>query len=233
MNQSFHLYQLQKIDSQIDWINQRLIIIQTIISQDTRLKEAQDAHDHKQNEVTQEQKSLKRIESEISARQIKLEQSEENLYSGRIKAPKELQDIQNEIAAIKRSITGLEDQQIEIMLKLESLQSELLIEEKKLLQTQATVTQDHALLLGEQTQITNDRERLSTERAASVQQINPESLEKYSHLRKTKKGIAVSVVADYSCSACGGTITPSDCQTARTIDPMFFCPTCGRIVYAG
>lgn len=233
MNQSFHLFQLQKIDSQIVWINQRLSAIQTSLDQDTRKSEALLIQEQALKAVAQEQHKLKTIETEILSRRNKLEQSEANLYSGRVKVPKELQDIQNEIAAIKRAIAHLEDQQLESMLTLEALQTQAAEDQNRFNQIEALVAQEQAALMGEKSQISTDLERLLMERGAALQQVNAENLARYERLRTTKRGVAVASVVDYSCSACGGSLTPSDCQTARSSPTLFLCPTCSRIIYAG
>ncbi|HML39903.1 MAG TPA: hypothetical protein PKD23_04420 [Bellilinea sp.] len=233
MNPSSHLYQLQKIDSRGDAIEQRLITIQAMIDEDQRKLDAQTASFTANQNFANEQKNLTKIEDELLARRVKLEQSESNLYSGRVKNPKELQDIQNEIAAIKRSIATLEDQQLESMIRVEALQQEKSAAESFLQKIEAQVSSEQASLLGEKTQLQNEQLKLSTERKVTLQQIAADNLLKYDKFRKTKRGVAVAAVTDHSCSACGGDLTPGDCQTARSSPNLFFCPHCGRIMFAG
>jgi predicted nucleic acid-binding Zn-ribbon protein len=54
----------------------------------------------------------------------------------------------------------------------------------------------------------------------------------YDQLRKQKRGLAITTIAENSCEACGTTLTPSQQQTARSTSQLFHCPTCGRILYA-
>lgn len=233
MSQSFHLYQLQKIDSQLDQIQQRILVIQNEIANDTRLASAREESNRIHAQVEQVQRSLKKIEHEVESRRLKLEQSEANLYSGRIKVPKELQDLQSEVASLKRGISGLEDQQLEIMIQLESVRSAYEDAQQQKAQTEALVTQQHAGLIGEQSRLENDKERLLIERNAVVSQVLENNLTQYNNLRQRKQGIAVAAVEDYACTACGAGLTPAQCQAARSPAAIVYCPSCGRIIYAG
>lgn len=233
MSQSFHLYQLQKIDTRLDQIQQRITSIQNQIEDDSRLKNTRDLHDLAAEKVNRIQRELRKIEHEVESRRVKLEQSEANLYSGRIKVPKELQDLQNEVAALKRNISALEDQQLEIMLQLEEAKNEYEQLQQILLQVEAEVAQSHSGLIGEKTRLENDQQRLMIEKKAIISQIQPAMLVEYENLRQTKQGIAVASVEESSCTACGAGLTPAQCQSARSPFAVFYCPSCGRIIYAG
>ncbi len=233
MNPSFHLYQLQKLDSQLDQVEQRLGEIQNALDKDERLVAAREMVDGRHSVLIKSQNHLKRIEQDVETRRIKLEQCEANLYSGRVKNPKELQDLQAEVVSIRKAIATLEDQQLEAMLVVEAHQAEFTQGESEYQSTEAVVLQDQASLNGEKNQLIATRTRLTTEKEASQQQIDSAWLKEYNNLRKKKRGIAIASVSDSACSACGTTLTPSECQTARSSLSIYMCPTCGRILYAG
>src|SRR5574340_67934 len=96
MSQGFHLFQLQKIDAQLDQGVARALEIKNKIEADTRILDQQRLVDEAEKELATEHSHLKRIEQDTAARRIKLEQSESSLYGGKVRAPKELQDLQNE-----------------------------------------------------------------------------------------------------------------------------------------
>jgi predicted nucleic acid-binding Zn-ribbon protein len=75
-------------------------------------------------------------------------------------------------------------------------------------------------------------ERLNSERQAVVTDIASQALGAYEQLRKQKRGLAITTIADNSCEACGTTLTPSQQQTARSASQLFHCPTCGRILFS-
>ncbi len=233
MSQAFHLFQLQKIDKQIDQANARIAEINAFLQKDERLESARQFAAEKQNSLKKSQAQLKKVEQEVAGRRAKLEQSEENLYSGRIRVPKELQDLQNEIASLRRHISSLEDQQLEAMLHLEEAQAESESALAHLHKTEALVNEDQASLRGELNQLVTGLERLAVERKLLDQQISGDNRQLYDRLRKTRRGIAIAGVMDESCAACGATLTPAERQAARSPDTIFFCPSCGRIVYGG
>jgi predicted nucleic acid-binding Zn-ribbon protein len=233
MNQAFQLYQLQKIDSQLDVIENRLSEITRILNADETLKLAEAAVQQKQEELHQEKLSLQKIDDAVQAQKIKIETSSVALYGGKIHNPKELQDLQNEISSLKKHLAVLEDQELEAMIRYDQLELDL----KKALENQKNakgeVVEKQSKLLGEQLQLTKTKEKLLAERAAVVPAILPENLEMYLKLRKTKRGVAVASITDEACTGCGSNLTPAEWQAARSPRQVAYCSSCGRILYAG
>lgn len=233
MSHSFHLFQLQKIDSQIDQGSARIREINAKIDGDLRVQEAQLQLETAQAALKAAEAGLKKIEHENAAKQVKLEQEEATLYGGKVKVPKELQDLQHEVASIKRAIAILEDQQLAAMLLVEEAQSKYDTAQRQFVQAQSEFASDHAVLLGESGMLATIGDRLQAERAAVVNQIPAATLEAYDRLRKNKRGVAVAIISDNGCSACGTELTAADRQTARSPIQEFHCPSCGRFIYGG
>lgn len=233
MNQAFHLFQLQKIDSGLDILLNRLNEINKVLSSDETLKQA----DAKLNEVNillgQAQANLRKIEEAGKAQQIKIETSSAALYGGKIHNPKELQDLQNEIVSLKKYLSTLEDQQLEAMFMVEQVEHDLQSASNDYTLVQATVANQKAGLLGEQSQVSRDKGKLTLERDASINSIQPNNLEKYQKLRKLKRGFAVASISEGACTACGATLPPAEWQAARSPYLIVYCSSCGRILYAG
>jgi len=118
MSQAFNLYRLQKIDTQIDQINNRLAEINHILAADENLHKAEELSQNTKNQLFKMQQNLKQKEDEVQAHRIKIETNESSLYGGKVRNPKELQDLQMEIASLKKRLTILEDEQLDIMLPL-------------------------------------------------------------------------------------------------------------------
>jgi len=233
MSHSFRLFQLQKIDTQIDQGSARIREINAKIDGDHRVQDAQAHLDDAVTAFKASQESLKRIELEASAKQLKLEQCESTLYGGKVKIPKELQDLQHEVAAIKRAIAALEDQQLEAMVLVEEAQARCDAAQQQLVHAQGESASDNAIMAGERSALDTLSLRLQTERDAVVNQIDAATLEEYSRLRKAKRGVAVATVSDNGCSACGTELTAADRQSARSPLQVFHCPSCGRFIYGG
>jgi uncharacterized protein len=233
MNQSSQLYQVQKIDTALDQTNARLGEIMRIIESDQSVHTAQDLVASAMEILQSSRRSLTLIEDAVKAVEIKIQISEASLYGGKISNPKELQDLQNEITALKRRLASLEDDQLEAMLAFEDAETHLSEANKNLNKVKATFASQQASLLGEQSQLLKIAERLQAERDATVQSILPENLELYERLRRQKRGLAVVMVEDGTCSGCGSSIRPAERQLARSPSQMLPCSSCGRILYAG
>ncbi|MEJ5313285.1 MULTISPECIES: zinc ribbon domain-containing protein [Anaerolinea] len=233
MNQSAHLYRLQQIDSQLDQIHARLKQIEKMLSEDSRILDARKKLEETHRQLEKSRFRLHNAEELVRQHTIKIEQTTSTLYSGSVRNPKELQDLEKELASLKKHLETLEDQQLEAMMAVE--QNELLEKEasEAYQKTLGQVISEQAGLSGEREQLEKTKSRLETERQAICASIRSENLQIYEQLRSQKKGVAVTLVEENSCSACGATIRASEVQAARMQPHLIFCNSCGRILYSG
>lgn len=233
MNVSFHLYQIQKIDTQIDKFNSRKMELEKMANENSSINSAQDALKIAESELTASNSQIGEIETEIDQKKIKIQQSESSLYSGSVKNPKELQSLQTEIASLKNRIKELEDFQIDLLQKVEN--QEKVIKDRKDILTNHIGKKNSELNAAdvELQGMSKSMEKLLSERNLLTSQINIPDLKLYQDLREKKRNLAVSSLTDDACSACGTQLTPADIQAAKSPARIFFCPSCGRIIYAG
>jgi len=173
------------------------------------------------------------LEQTAAAKKIKIDQSEAALYNGKIINPKELKDLQAEINSLKRTVGTVEDEQLTLMSQLEEIHLTLLQDQKSYNSVLTESESDNQQLFGEKSELDKEKEKLITERQAASGQIQAEVMNIYEKLRMSKNHIAVSAIEDQSCATCGSEITASDIQKARSSTSLSFCPSCGRIIYAG
>ncbi len=231
MSQSFHLFQLQKIDSQIDMNGRRMVEIEKIINDDSQNKLFQETRRTLQQKSDAQSKEMKRLEDDITQHKIKIEQSNNSLFSGKIINSKELQDLQNEIASVNKNVALLEEEQLQQLILLESAENELKAFEKLTLEKQGESITRNSGLQGESSKLELQNQNLTKEKEIIRSQIPIASLSTYEQLRAKKKGIAVSEITDGVCNACGSELTPAECQKARSPQSLTFCGSCGRILY--
>ena len=122
MSQSFNLYQLQRIDTKMDQLRQRVEKANVAIK------------DHKEIDTLQENlHSLEKtrdelldhigsVDAEIQSKKIKINQSESSLYGGKVQNPKELQALQAEIASLTNFVTAKEKELSAMMQEFESME---------------------------------------------------------------------------------------------------------------
>jgi len=233
MNQSSHLYRMQNIDSQLDKITVRLSAITTELANNHEVQEAENALKESFTKQEKSGQQLKNIDEISRSIRIKVEMNEASMYGGNVHNPKELQNLQNENASLKRRLAANEDEQLEAMLLQDEAIAQLRQAEKNLAVAKANAISQQSGLVGEQTKLQSEQARLSTEREGISRSILPENIKIYQNLREKKRGIAVSRIEDSTCNICGFNLRPAVIQEAKSSQQMAFCPSCGRVLFAG
>jgi predicted nucleic acid-binding Zn-ribbon protein len=232
MSAALGLYRLQQVDSQIDHAQSRLKIIQQTLENDAELRAANERAAAADNQLKEAERLLKQTESEEEKQRIKLQQTEASLYGGLVHNPKELQDLQKDVVSLKRHLETLEDRELEAMQVVETAEKNAQ-DAKAALERITASRGDQFRELARESEILNkDLDRFSSERSAVIQDLAAQAIQSYEQLRRQRRGIAVTVVSDSACAACGTTLTPSQQQSARSTSQLFYCPSCGRILYA-
>jgi len=232
MSAALGLYRLQQVDSQIDQIQSRLKVIQQKIENDAELRAATEQLAASENRYKDAERTLKQSEAEVEKQSIKIEQTEASLYGGHVHNPKELQDLQKDVASLKRHLATLEERQLEAMLVVETTEKDWQNAKSVMERVQSSLGEQNRDLAQESTSLHKDLERLNSERQAVISDIAQQTMATYDQLRQQRRGIAVTILSDGSCAACGTTLTPSQQQTARSTSQLFYCPSCGRVLYA-
>lgn len=231
-NQSFYLFQLQKIDRRLDQITARMSQIESQLKNDQALAEAQAVHDSSVQVLNKLMDQLDLVEKKGTEKRVKIEISESSLYGGSVKNPKELSGLQQEIASLKSFLLTLENEQIELMVGSEEQQS--VVDKNRLALDQAILKNEtnNQHLYEEKKELMNEINKIGIEKSAITQQVYSESLNLYESLRKSKKGIAVAKIEDQCCTICGSQLPPAECQMAKSSTQITLCSSCGRILYA-
>jgi predicted nucleic acid-binding Zn-ribbon protein len=233
MSAPFKLFRLQQIDSQLDRVRARLREIQIALNEDSAVRAAQRQAGSSEQQLQGMLQTLHRAEQEVQAQRIKIEQTEASLYGGKIRNPKELQDLQNESAALKRYLSVLEDRQLDAMLAVEEAENAHSAAAANLERVRNQAAAQNASLEAEQTALLKDVERQEAERRTIAGSIPTPELRIYEQLRTTRSGVAVAIVTDRACAACGSTLSSALLSAARNPNQFTRCTTCGRILYAG
>jgi uncharacterized protein len=233
MNQSFKLYRLQQLDSQIDRVKGRLQEIENALNDHQALEQAEKQSRQAASDLESSRKNLRKAESTVNDQRVKIETTEATLYGGKVRNPKELQDLQNEAAALKRYLSVLEDRQLEAMLEEEAAvnvdhQARIALE-----LAQAKDEGGRSRLVEEQNRLLKDLGHLHEERQAAAGSIPAGDMSMYESLRKTRRGLAVTLVKEKACSACGTTLSATLLDAAMKSDQISRCEGCGRILYVG
>lgn len=225
------MFQLQEIDTAIDKANRRIHEIETSLIDDFHVKQAKDLVETSEANYLHHKTLFNSIDDDIQSKKIKKTQSETSLYSGSIVNPKELQDLQKEIASLSAYISKSEDELMNKFVDLEKAEKELAEAKVNLHKILSEFESLKALLIGEKNQLTHFIDSQNGKRESVTFQFEPSILDTYNLLRKSKNGIAVARLLDDSCSSCGASLSASQCQQTRSQAKLFYCPSCGRILY--
>lgn len=233
MSQPFKLYRLQQVDSLLDQARARLQSIDNILKNDSALKAAQARLEASEIKLRDTRRELHRAEEETRAQGIKKEQTEAALYGGKVHNPKELQDLQKESASLSRLIETLEERQLEQMIAVEEAENLWNAAKVELSKVEAQLTAKNQELTTEKARLIGDVSRMEAERQTTASTIPPGDIQLYEQLRQQRRGVAVAIVSENTCAACGSTLTPSQVQQAHSPGQLARCTFCGRILYAG
>lgn len=232
MSAALGLYRLQKVDSQLDHAHARLKAIQQTLENDEELRRAMERCAAAEKQYKETERLLKLSEQEVEKQRIKLQQTEASLYGGLVHNPKELQDLQKDVVSLKKHLETLEERELEAMQASEDAENELKKTQADLERVKMSKGEQFQSLTDESAVLNRDIERLSSERHAVMKDLTAPALSSYEQIRKLRRGLAVTNLSDGSCAACGTTLTASQQQSARSSSQLFYCPSCGRILYA-
>lgn len=233
MSAALGLLRLQQVDSRINQIEARLGKIQETLDNDSIIQAILEKIKDAENKHRDLERARLISEEEAKDKQIKINQAEASLYGGSVHNPKELLDLQADISYLKKHLATIEDQELEEMLRIEESLAELKILNDDLNRVNVQRTEEHKYLIAERDLLLRDLTNFQSERQAALSPIEAGFLRSYENIRQQRRGVAVAEVYENACHACGTTLTAALQQNARHATQLVYCPSCGRILYAG
>lgn len=230
MSQTRALYRLQKLDLDIDSRRSRAHEIAAALEQDQTLREVQAQVADLENTLRPQETRAADLNLEIQSVTEQAAQLSDRLYSGTVGNPKELEDIEHKLAERKRRRATLEDDLLETMIRVEELQATLTAAQEHRRDVEATWSEKNQALSSELQRVKHELKKLKIDRQAAAESVNAENLEFYENLRARKKGHAVAVLEDDSCSICRVEQTANIVQQVRQGQQLILCTSCGRIL---
>ena len=234
MSTAATLYILQQIDTRLDRHEQRLSELDAAIGDDSVVRAAQAAFESVEAESQEALRAHHIIQEEIDMVNLKRIAGEKRLYSGTVANPKELQDLQDEGVALKRRIAALEERQLEAMIAQEDAEMAEARARDELEGVRTDWMQEQAALSDENDERVAESTRLKDERDAALTGVSAAAKQSYDAVRyhKGKGGVAVALLKDNICTACGMAPSAARIQHARRSgSELVKCGNCSRIIY--
>jgi hypothetical protein len=229
MTEGADLYRLQNLDSEGDKKRRRLAEVEAALNESKELQQARRAVEQAEEQVRKWAVKQRDSELEVQGLADKTSRDEQRLYSGTIRNPKELEDLQAEVASLKRRRQQLEEDLLEVMLEREDAETIRSQAQSHLDKVQADWTARQADLINEREELQARLAENEQAREALLPSIDAGDLRIYESLRRRKGGIAVALLCDDTCGACGVGISPSFKWQLRQGE-LTPCSNCERIL---
>jgi len=228
------LLDLQRVDSGVDRLNQR----KADLPEQRELDELNEqrsvlavTHAEAQASLDSVAREQTKLETEINQIDEKVTHEQGRLYSGELSNPKELSNIQAELDALRRRKAHLEDQELEVMERREGVEKEhgdlfAALSDLDAKIADATARRDTASI-----EIQNELKRFTEERAQIVPTLHPDVVALYEDIRERRGGVAVGLLENGTCRACGLPLSPMQRdEIRRGTEPIVRCENCRRLL---
>jgi predicted nucleic acid-binding Zn-ribbon protein len=231
MTQIHQLFQLQKLDTEIDQKKKRLGEVLRAQKEPQALLQKRKRAETAAMDL---QKWLGRHQDltlEVGSVSAKAKVSEERLYSGKVTNPKELADLQQEIEALARRKAVLEDSVLEALVKSEEAQTEKTAADAELETAVAHWDNQSAHMKTEQNELALNLHKLMQTRKTKAASIDEALLSEYDELREQRHGLAVAGLRVNMCLGCQTTVSANKVREADE-GLKVYCGGCGRLLAA-
>jgi predicted nucleic acid-binding Zn-ribbon protein len=228
------LYELQKIDANMEKVRRRVAQIRRNLGESDELRAARAAVEA--TRATAERLHAHQLDAELSGQQLgeRIKASEHRLMSGEVHNAKELEALQASIESMKRQRSQVEDDVMTTFQQREEAERQLSDQRATLAQVEAAWQSSQAALQQEEAKYKRMYAQLKQQRQSVTARLGADALALYAQLAERKAGVAVAVVQNGACSACNVSLPTGIVSNARVIEgnPVY-CPSCGRILFAG
>lgn len=231
MTQIHQLFQLQKLDTEIDDKKKRLGDVLKAQKEPPALVAARQRAETAAATLQKWQGKHQNLTLEVSSVATKAKNSENRLYSGKVTNTKELTDLQNEIDSLGRRKAALEDEVLEALVMVEDAQTEKTAADEALTTATAQWEKQSAHLKAEQNELALALHKLMQSRKTRATAVDAATMQEYEQLRKQKHGLAVVGLRVNMCLGCRTTVSANK---VKEVDEgrKVYCGGCGRLLAA-
>ena len=231
MTQIHHLFQLQKLDSEIDEQKKLLGDVLKAQKEPPSLLAMRERAETAAANLEKWQTSLKELSLEVRSVTLKAAESETRLYDGTVSNPKELTELQQEVEALGRRKVVLESGILEAETKIEALLKEDTVATDELETAVAQWNEQSAHLKTEQNNLALNLHKLMQARKARAATIEAPLMAEYEKLRELKNGLAVAGLRVNMCLGCRTTVSANKVKEVQEGQKVY-CGGCDRLLIA-
>jgi predicted nucleic acid-binding Zn-ribbon protein len=229
MSLAEQLYKLQQVDLGLQRKQQELDEVEHQLSDNKALVVAESKLASQKEQLEDAMRKQKSSGWELEDLQEKVRQINSKLYSGTTKDSKELVNLEKEVKSLKGQIRPKEDALLELMSQVEEIEANIKTAAVEIERLKREWEQRQETLGQRKGEIETVLTKLRRDRNGLEQQIDPEALNTYERIKRTR-GQAVVKVERGKCQGCHITVPTSQWQKAKAGD-LILCNSCYRILY--
>jgi len=182
-------------------------------------------------QLEESKRERRKVEQDIEDIENRIEKSNGKLTN--IKSNKEYQAALKEIDGLGVKKSLLEDKAIDIMEEIEILEKRNIATNAEREKLKEEFEKAREEMSEELKVLDQDLVNLEKERERFSQAMDSDLLKRYDHIRKHKRGVAISPVIKGICQACHMGIPPQKFNELIRGEELMDCPHCMRIIYWG
>lgn len=231
MTKIHQLFQLQKLDSEIDEKKKRLGEVLKAQKEPSALLAMRKRAEAAATALQTWQNTHAELMLEVKSVTLKAAESETRLYDGSVTNPKELTDLQQEVESLARRKAVVESDIAGAQTNLEASQKEDSVATDELETAVVQWDEQSAHLKTEQNVLALDLHKLMQGRKTKAEAIDAASLQEYERLRKLKNGLAVAGLRVNMCLGCRTTVSANKVKEVD-LGHEVYCGGCDRMLVA-
>jgi predicted nucleic acid-binding Zn-ribbon protein len=208
---------------------ERMRIPEQIASAEQRLKAESARLEGLRDEAKHIEAERKRWEIDAESKRTQIAKYRTQL--SQIKSNTEYQALLKEIARVEREIDEIETHELEVMEKSDQLQPSVKTEQVMLKEVSAKVEAERADLQKRIAIIDQELKQVLAERQQLAREIDPDALNRYERLMRSKSDFAIVPIRNGNCGGCHLNIPPQLAHNAKHGSELTSCDYCGRILY--
>lgn len=229
------LLEVQELDTSVDQLRHRLAThpLRSAVAQAEReLATLQAELAERRAERDELLRQQRRWDDEVTKVSTKRAEIDGRLYGGTVTSPKELVALQADAESLHRRQTELEDHELEVMELVEAANAGVDESAASVGQVEARLEDRRQELTAATAELEVELDRVSNERRAAAEPLDPSLLTRYEAMRRDLGGVAVARLNGSTCEGCHLTLSAMTVDQLRKLpdDAVPLCEECGRIL---
>ncbi|MEO0119620.1 MAG: C4-type zinc ribbon domain-containing protein [candidate division WOR-3 bacterium] len=223
------LWELQQIDKEIDYLNQKAKEIpEKTKGLNLHLEQEIKNLERDKANIINYKKEYKLAEVDLKTCEEKIAQYQVQLYSA--KTNEQYKAFLKEIETQKKLKEEIEDKMIELLEKIENTEQEIKRKEKEVEIIKEDTQKKIEELKKEEEKIKEEIKKREERRKELVSLLPANYYNIYEKIKTRRNGIAVAKIENDACSICFNPVPPQTIIEIRRNEKIYYCDYCGRIL---